>query len=503
MFDVLASGFRKAREKIGSQTTLTEDNIAEALDLVRSSLLDADVEYNVAKKFLNRVKDRVIGREVTLRAGKGKRRRRASPADHFVRACKEELETLMGTEHDELTFPRGRPAIIMMVGLQGTGKTTTTGKLARYLRAERRRKPLLVAADVYRPAARQQLQILGNQLDIPVFSQESTDPVAICRAALNQATVDGRDTLLIDTAGRLTIDDKLMNELRDIKQQLQPTDIILVCDAMMGQDAVTTAINFHEPLNISAVVMTKLDGDARGGAALSIKEVTGVPIKFIGVGEGLEQLEKFRAEGLAGRILGLGDVVSLVEDIERVTEQKHEEDALRAMQGGFTLADFAEQLTVMKKLGSLKSIIDKMPIEGLPDNPEAHEKKLESFQIIISSMTREERLAPTIIDLSRISRIAKGCGRSEKEVNELLKHFQRMRSLFSKVGKNPGLLNKIPGVSQFNQIRQMQKMSKSEELQDLVNPPTTKKPKNTPKVDRNKIKKLRRATKNARRKNRR
>ena len=501
MFDVLASGFRKAQEKISTRTTLTEDNIAEALDLVRSSLLDADVEYNVTKKFLARVKERAIGKEVTLRAGKGKQRRRASPSDYFVQSCKEELETLLGTDSDDLTFPRGQPAVIMMVGLQGTGKTTTTGKLARYLRAERRRKPLLVAADVYRPAARQQLQVLGNQLDIPVFSQDSTDAVAICRSALNQATVDGRDTVLIDTAGRLTIDDNLMNELRDLKQQLQPSDIILVCDAMMGQDAVTTAVNFHEALEISAVVMTKLDGDARGGAALSIKEVTGVPIKFIGVGEGLDKLEKFRGEGLAGQILGLGDVMGLIKDVERVTEQEHEENAMRALQGNFTLEDFAEQISIVKKMGSMKSLIDKMPIQGFSGDPELQEKKLEHFRVMISSMTKKERLLPDIIDLSRISRIAKGCGRPAKEVSELLNHFKKIRTFFRKIGKNQGLLNKIPGVSQFNQIRQMQQMSNSEDLQELVNPSTQKKP--APTIDRNKIKRLRRAAKNARRKNRR
>lgn len=501
MFDVLASGFRKAKEKIGSRTALTEDNIAEALDLVRSSLLEADVEYNVAKRFLDRVKDRAVGKKVTLRVGKGAQRRRASPADHFIHSCKEELETLMGTDDGELTFPRGRPAVIMMVGLQGTGKTTTTGKLARYLRAERRRKPLLVAADVYRPAARQQLQILGNQLDMPVFSQEGTDAVAICRSALDRATVDGRDTLLLDTAGRLTIDDTLMNELRDIKQQLQPSDVILVCDAMMGQDAVTTAADFHQALDISAVIMTKLDGDARGGAALSIKEVTSVPIKFIGIGEGLDELEKFRAEGLAGRILGLGDVVSLVEDIERVTKQQSEEDAIRALHGGFTLSDFAEQLSAMKKMGPMKNLIDKLPIQGFQGDPEAQEKKLERFGIIISSMTYEERRLPDIINFSRIKRIAKGCGRSEKEVSELLTNFKQIRNLFSNVGKNPGLLNKIPGVSQFQQLRQMQQSST--QLQDLINPSTVKKAKSTPTFDRSKIKKLRRATKNARRKNRR
>lgn len=501
MFDVLAGGFRKAREKISSRTSLTEDNIAEALDLVRSSLLEADVEYNVAKRFLTRVKDRVIGKEVTLRAGKGEQRLRASPADHFIHSCKEELEILMGTDDGELSFPRGRPAVVMMVGLQGTGKTTTTGKLARYLRAERRRKPLLVAADVYRPAARQQLQILGNQLDIPVFSQDSTDAVAICQSALDRATVDGRDTLLIDTAGRLTIDDTLMNELRDIKQRLQPSDVILVCDAMMGQDAVTTAVNFHQALDISAVVMTKLDGDARGGAALSIKEVIGVPIKFIGIGEGLDKLEKFRAEGLAGRILGLGDVVGLVEDIERVTEQKHEADAIRALHGGFNLGDFADQLSTMKKMGPMRNILDKMPIQGFTGDPEVQEKKLEMFGIIISSMTYEERRIPDIIDFSRIKRIAKGCGRSEKEVSELLTHFKQIRSFFRKMGKNPGLLDKIPGFSQFKQLRQIQQSSS--QLQNLVNPSTVKKEKITPTIDRSKIKKLRRAAKNARRRNRR
>ena len=516
MLDTLSGGFKKAKEKLSGHTTLNEDNISSALDLVRSSLLDADVEYGVARNFLARVKEKALGEKVQLRSGKGKQQMQVTASDHFVQVCHDELVNLMGPVDASLNFPRHQPAIIMMVGLQGTGKTTTTGKLARFLRTARKRKPLLVAADIYRPAARQQLQVLGQRIDTPVFTQTNDDAVAICQAALTEAAKLNCDTLLIDTAGRLTIDAELMAELQNIKQTINPSDILLVCDAMMGQDAVTTARSFHDSLDLSGIIMTKLDGDARGGAALSIKEVTGVPIKFLGMGESLEKLEKFRPPGLASRILGLGDVVGLMQDFERVVDDDREEEALRMMQGKFNLKDFYEQASTLQKIGSMQDLVDKLPIQNMiPQGAKVDEHILTRARVMISSMTEKERLLPDIINHSRTKRIADGSGRSIADVNNMMQQFRRMRQMMGSLGKNMGLASKIPGVAQLAKMKEMKDMANDpDKMQAFMqqtatqtanpHPNTQPRAPKAPKIiDPNKLKKMRQAAKNARRKNRR
>ena len=514
MLDVLSKGFKQAKEKLRGYSTFTEENIGAALQLVRGSLLDADVEYGVVRDFLAQVKTKALGTQVQLRGGKGAKRLQVSVSDHFVQICRDELVELMGPVDAGLQLAKQQTAVIMMVGLQGTGKTTTTGKLARFLRAEQQRKPLLVAADIYRPAAREQLQILGERIDVPVFSHAELDAVAICQAARTEAERLGCDTLLIDTAGRLTIDTELMTELQNIQQAITPSDVLLVCDAMMGQDAVTTARSFHERLNLSGIIMTKLDGDARGGAALSIKKVTGVAIKFLGMGEGLEKLEKFRPQGLAGRILGLGDVVGLMQDFERVVDTDREEEALRMMQGKFNLNDLHEQAAAMQKMGSMHDLVDKLPIQNmLPKGANLDEQALTRARVMISSMTAKERVLPDIIDTSRVKRIAAGSGYSTTDVTNMLQQFRQMRNMMGNVGKNMGLMGKIPGLAQLAKMKQMRDMTADPAQMEALmgqaaglagNRGGMSRPNKSPRpVDRDKLKKMRRAAKNARRKNRR
>jgi signal recognition particle subunit SRP54 len=461
MLDVLSDGFKSARDKFRGQTTLSEDNIDAALVEVRKSLLEADVEYGVAKTFLARVKEEALGKTVQLKAGKGDAKMRVSASDHFVQICQDELTKLMGPANSDLDFPANRPATIMMVGLQGSGKTTTTGKLTKYLMTKHKRKPLLVAADIYRPAAVEQLKVLGAKVGVPVFHIPGASAVEICKAAIPKAFELGRDTILFDTAGRLTIDATLMQELADIKSETKPDNILLVCDAMMGQDAVTTAKSFDEQLTLSGVVMTKLDGDARGGAALSIKEVTGKPIKFLGMGEDLDRLEEFRPEGLASRILGMGDVVGLMQDFERVSDRDREEDAMRMLQGQFSFRDFYEQLSMIQKMGPLKDIMAKLPMGGMmPKGMDFDDKELVKIKAMIDSMTEQERLNPKLFSNDgRIRRVAKGSGRPPKEVSELVKKFGAMRQMMGMLGKNMGLLGKIPGMGQISQMNNMRKMA--------------------------------------------
>ena len=463
MLDVLNDGFQNAVDKFRGRTKLSEENIQAALEEIRKSLLEADVEYGVAKKFLREVKERALGTAVELKAGSGQERLKVSAGDHFVGICQEELEKLMGPADPELNLPNNRPAIVMMVGLQGTGKTTTTGKLTKYLKEQKKRQPLLVAADIYRPAAVDQLKVLGDRIGVPVFHKADTDPVTICQLAVKKAYELDCDTILFDTAGRLTIDSALMKELIDIKSATKPDNILLVCDAMMGQDAVTTAKSFDESLDLTGIVMTKLDGDARGGAALSIKEVTGKPLKFLGMGEELDRLEEFRPEGLASRILGMGDIVGLMQDFERVTDADREADAARMLQGQFTLQDFYDQLTTIQKMGSLKDIIAKLPMQGMiPKGVDVDDKELGRIKVMIDSMTKNERDDPRLFNDSRIRRIAKGSGRPIKDVRELLKKFNGMRQMMGSLGKNMGgMLGKIPGMGQLGQMNQLRKMAQS------------------------------------------
>lgn len=462
MLDVLSDGFREAKLKLKGKATLNEDNVREAIDTIRKSLLEADVEYQVTKSFLQNVKEKALGQEVQLKAGRGAERMRVTPADHFISICQDELEALMGPVDSSLEFATNRPTLIMMVGLQGSGKTTSTGKLAHYLIQEKKRKPMLVAADIYRPAAIDQLKVLGDRLGVPVYSEgDQVSPVEICKNAIKKAYEWNCDTVLFDTAGRLTIDQELMQELVQIKEKAKPDHILLVCDSMMGQDAVTTAKAFDETLNISGVIMTKLDGDARGGAALSVKAVTGKPIKFLGIGEDLDRLEEFRPEGLASRILGLGDVVGLMQDFGRVVEEDQETQALKMLQGQFSYRDFYKQIEMIQKMGPLKEIVAKLPMQDMiPKGADIDDRELIKIKAMIDSMTEKERTGMEALNPSRMQRIARGSGRALKEVQDLHQKFSGMRKMMGMLGKNMGLLGKIPGMGSLNQLNNLRKMAK-------------------------------------------
>jgi signal recognition particle subunit SRP54 len=452
MLETLSKGFKNARLKLQGKTQLTEDNIKNALRDVRVSLLEADVELSVVRGFLKQVQERCIGEVVTLKAPKAIEglppNVTVTPADHFIKICHDELVNLMGPVDATLDLA-GSPALIMMVGLQGSGKTTTAGKLAKRLLAEGR-KPMLVAADIYRPAAVDQLMTLGRRLGVPVFSIKGMSPVQLCTLGVQQARNVGRDVVIFDTAGRLAIDDTLMGELEQIKEQTKPGNILFVCDAMIGQDAVKTAAEFDRRLSFTGFVLTKLDGDARGGAALSIKEVTGKPIKFLGMGEGLDKLEEFRPEGLADRILGFGDVVGLMKDFEQVVDQETaEKDAVKMLKGQFTFGDFLKQIDMIRQMGSLRSIFERLPGMGdmlnqLP--PEAlDDRELLKVKAMIQSMTKEERNDPDILDDSRFKRIARGSGREVSDVRDLYERFLQVRAMMGQLGSS-GMFGGLPGM---------------------------------------------------------
>ncbi|WP_438006660.1 signal recognition particle protein [Sorangium sp. So ce321] len=467
MFDTLTRGFRQARNRLAGLTELTESNIDAALREVRLSLLEADVEIGVVKAFLARVKQAALGRTLETRVKHAGEVHQVSASDHFIKICHDELEAMMTHEGDEVAWADGGPTGIMMVGLQGSGKTTSCAKLSRYLEKQGR-KPLLVAADMQRPAAVEQLKVLGDQLKIPVFNIPGESPVAICAAARGEAKRLGRDVIIYDTAGRLAIDEPLMQELAQIKDATSPDNIFLVVDAMIGQDAVKTARGFNERLSISGVVLTKLDGDARGGAALSIKEVTGAPVLFSGVGETPDKFEPFRADGMASRILGMGDVVGLMQDFEEVVDQKKaEKDAARMLQGDFTLEDFLDQVRMIQKMGSLKDLVDKLPLGGmfpggLPQDVNLDDKELVRIQAIIQSMTRLEKSDPYALvrEPKRVERISKGSGTKPEAVTELVQKFLFMRQMMSGLGQNMGMMGKIPGMKQMAMAKNMREMQK-------------------------------------------
>src|SRR5262245_44469359 len=448
------------------------------------SLLEADVEFNVTKAFLERVREKARREQVKLKATTENRGTvRITPEQAFIKICQDELTTMMGPVDTDLRWAKKGPTGIMMVGLQGSGKTTTVGKVARHLETKHGKKPLLVAADVYRPAAVDQLKTLGSQLGVPVFSVEGSDPIAICQQAVDHAAQSGRDVVIFDTAGRLAIDEPLMQELEDIDKATHPANIFLVLDAMTGQDAVRTAEAFNKRLNLDGVILTKMDGDARGGAALSVKEVTIKPIKFVGMGESLDRLEEFRPDGIASRILGMGDIVGLVKDFEQVVDaEKAEEDAVRMLKGKFDMQDFLEQIRVIQKMGSLKDLFEKIPFFGgaLPEGVNLDDKELTKIEAMISSMTIEERTHPERFvvtsweeitkegkkfkrksadyDPKRVRRVANGSGRKEAEVKELLHKFASMRQMMVQLGASTGLLGKIPGFKQFAQMKKLASM---------------------------------------------
>jgi signal recognition particle subunit SRP54 len=458
MFDVLSKGFKSARLKLGGKAELTEENLAPALREVRTSLLQADVSLPVAKAFLERVKVKSLGEIVPLK-GPGGQTMKVTPQDWFVKACYDELVELMGPVDTSLDLD-GEPAVIMMVGLQGAGKTTTAGKIAKRLVAEQK-KPLLVAADIYRPAAVDQLQVLGKRLGVPVFHEAGANPVDIARKAMIQARNTGRDVVIIDTAGRLAIDDKLMEEVEAIKAVTKPQNILFVVDAMIGQDAVRTAKTFDERLDFTGFVLTKLDGDARGGAALSIKEVTGKPVKFLGQGEELDQLEEFRPEGLAQRILGMGDIVGLMQDFEKhVDKGTAEKDTAKMLKGEFTYDDFVRQLSTIRRMGPLKQIFARMPIisgmmDQIPDEA-FDDQELDRTLAIIKSMTRQERNFPEVLDdnTSRMERIAGGCGRSVEDVQSLHERFSQAQQMMKGLGGMMGDPNAMANMAKMAEAMQ-------------------------------------------------
>jgi len=465
MFETLTKGFRAARQRLSGQTELTEDNIEQALRDVRLSLLEADVEFNVVKRFLQTVKDKAIGDIVQSSAVVQGKKVQIGPADRFIKICHDELVAMMSSEGDPLKFvPKPGLTGILMVGLQGTGKTTHTAKLAKLLQSEGR-KPLLVAADVQRPGAVEQLQVLAERIGVPTFSISGGDPLEITKRGREEARRLKCDVVLYDTAGRLAIDEPLMEELSQIKAATQPDNILLVVDAMVGQDSVKTARAFHDRLGITGVVLTKLDGDARGGAALSIKEVTGAPIRYAGMGEALDKIEAFRPEGMAGRILGFGDVVGLMKDFEGVIdEQKAQADAAKMLQGRFSLDDFLDQIRMIKQLGPLKDIFDKLPFfpEGMPEGVNLDDTELVKAEAIVSSMTKRERIETELFQRqpSRLTRVAKGCGRDEKDVTELIERFSFMREMMGNLGQSSGLLGKLPGMKQLGNVKRMRQAMK-------------------------------------------
>lgn len=450
MFENLTDRLERAFKKLRGHGTLTEDNIREAMAEVRRALLEADVNFTVVKDFVAAVTAKAVGREVLTSL---------SPSQQVIKIVHDELVELLGNEAEDLQLDgfdsiEGRqPAVIMLAGLQGSGKTTTAAKLARHLK-EKGRKPLLAPADVYRPAAIEQLHVLGGQIDVPVFDSTADQrPVQIARSAVGWAIQNSLDTVIIDTAGRLHVDEELMTELRDISQAVKLSEVLFVADAMTGQDAVTVADKFNQNLPISGVILTKMEGDARGGAALSIRKITGKPIKFAGVGESLEALEVFHPDRTASRILGMGDVLSLIEKAEAVVDKrKADELAQKLKRNAFTLEDFLDQIQQIKKMGSLEQILDMIP--GMNKIKQARgaampgEKELAKTEAIIYSMTRKERQDYKLIDASRRVRIAKGSGTTVNDVNRVLKSFTMMLKMVKntkgKVVSGSGKRRKLP-----------------------------------------------------------
>jgi signal recognition particle subunit SRP54 len=466
MFDAIAKGFRQAKNRLAGLTELTESNIDTALREVRLSLLEADVELGVVKSFLARVKDKALGEVVRVKAkGQGGESMKVSAADQFVKICHDELIEFMTGEGPALVYAEkgSGPTGIMMVGLQGSGKTTSTAKLARWLQKENH-KPMLVAADMQRPAAVEQLQILGKSIDVPVFSIPGESPVTICERAEAEAKKLGCDVILYDTAGRLAIDEKLMQELADIKTKTEPENIYLVVDAMIGQDAVKVSKGFHDTLGLTGVILTKLDGDARGGAALSVREVTGAAVRFAGVGEGVDKFEEFRPEGMASRVLGMGDVVGLMKDFEEVVDQeKAAEDAMKMLQGDFSLDDFLGQIKMIQKMGSLKDLVGKIPgMDQLPTDVNLDDNELVKIEAMISSFTTFERKDPNALirEPNRVARIAKGSGVPDQAVSELVQRFLFMKQMMGSMGGMGGMLGNIPGMKQLGQMKNMRNMAK-------------------------------------------
>lgn len=441
MFDSLSSKLEKAFQVLKGHGKITEINVAETLKEVRRALLDADVNYKIAKDFTLKVKDKAIGMKVLTSL---------KPSQLLIKIVKDELTDLMGSETSEINI-KEKPSIILMSGLQGSGKTTFSGKLALYLKKKFSKKPLLVACDVYRPAAIDQLEVVAKQVDVPIFSNvEEKNPVKIAINSLSFAKKQGCDTIIIDTAGRLAIDDVLMKEIQNIHSAVKPSETLFVVDSMTGQDAVNTAKTFNEILNFDGVVLTKLDGDSRGGAALSIKTIVNKPIKFIGTGEKMSALDVFHPDRMADRILGMGDVVSLV---ERAQEQFDIEQAKKInkkiAKNKFGFDDFLSQIQQVKKMGDMKDLVKMIPgIGNKMKDVDIDESSFKNIEVIISSMTTKEKQNPNILDHSRKIRIAKGSGRGMDEVNQLIKQFNQMNKMMKmmQAGKGQHLMQMFQGM---------------------------------------------------------
>ena len=451
-FSDIVGGFRGKK--------ITESNVKETVTEIRRALLEADVALPIVKEFVKEVREQALGIKVI---------EGVDPGQQFAKIVEDQLTELMGPEDPEIEWRKKGPTIILMAGLQGSGKTTTCGKLAKHLRDKKDRRPLLVAADLQRPAAIEQLKVLGRDLKVPVFHEPGLTPPEVCAKAVKEAASKGCDTVILDTAGRLHIDQELMSELKLVAKKTSPDEIFLVCDAMTGQDAVNSAREFNDALELSGVVLTKLDGDARGGAALSVKSITGKPIKFIGVGEKLDKLEPFHPRRMAGRILGMGDVTSLVEKAQQVMDQEEQEAMQqKLLDAKFDLNDFLKQLGQLKKLGSMKDLISHLPgIGGRTDELDLQGDELQSIECIIQSMTKEERRRPEILNTSRRRRIAVGSGRTVDEVSDLLKQFKQMQGVMQQLKQlqGGGLMGKFKGMRAIK--KQMEGQSPHEIMQQM------------------------------------
>jgi len=438
MFESLSDKLKKTLKNLRGQGKLTPEHVDAALREIRMALLEADVNYKVAKDFVESVRAKAEGQEVW---------QGLNPHEQVVKIVYDELVALMGGTSSRLVFTKQIPNVVMIVGLQGSGKTTSTGKISRWLRDNQERKPLLVSVDVYRPAAREQLRVVGSAVGVPVYeNKESSDPMTLVRGAMKHAQDMGFDTLMIDTAGRLHIDDELMVELEQIKAETKPIEVLFVADAMTGQDAVNSAEIFHKRVGVTGVVLTKMDGDARGGAALSIRQVIGQPVKFVGVGEKYEAIEPFYPDRIAQRILGMGDVLTLIEEVQgKIDEQEAQAQLAKMTRNQFTLEDFKAQLGQFKKLGSMSKLMKMLPEQmtggmQLSDEQSAEvDHQMKRTEAIIDSMTRSERNDHRIIDASRKTRIAGGSGTTIGEVNQLLRQYEQMRKMMAQMNKG-GLL---------------------------------------------------------------
>ena len=440
-FESLSEKFQRILKKVKGQSRLTEANMDEMLKEVRIALLEADVNFKVVKEFVEQVKQKAIGEEVYTKL---------NPSQMVVKIVHDELTELLGSGESEIIYEKNKPTIIMLVGLQGTGKTTSAGKLANLMKRKLAKKVLLAACDVYRPAAIDQLQQIGKQIDVPVFTMGTdVSPVEIAVKAKEKAYNDHFDVLIIDTAGRLQIDEPLMKELNDISAKVEPNEVLLLVDAMSGQDAINVAKAFNESLSLTGIIMSKLDGDARGGSSLSIKHLTGVPIKFAGTGEKLTDLDVFHPDRMADRILGMGDIVTLVEKVqEEIDEKEARKDAEAMLDGKFTLDDLLKQMKRIQKLGSMGGLLKLIP--GMPkiteEQKEAGEREMRNFEAIINSMTPYERQHPEVLKNSRKVRIANGCGKTNADINRLLKRYESMLEMMKKMQQYKKTGRMPPGV---------------------------------------------------------